>query len=426
MKFCNKCGEDLINESCPNCSATHNSKPKKKNNNLIIGVIFITVILIGGIFIFGKSTSKTQLEIATEFSNAVSTKNPDKLQQILYCKNQELKINKTNANVLIDYLTENPSMLSRIDDNFKKGNYGISDNSSDTYPISIKEISKTFFFFPVYKVVVEPTFLTINSNFKNYKVTVLDQVYDNLNKKFEIGPLMPGDYNIIAEISNSYLHKSETLNVNTFEDIYPEIDVFEDLRTVNIDSDIPDADLYVNDKNTGLKIRDAKNFGPVERTSVLHAISNKNGKNIISPKYKVYSDSHVYINFADAKALEEDFNIQLSNLLNNYCSDFAYAVNYNDFDSISSYLKRNSPIYNKQKEVVSLFYNQDIRESFKSVEILNYKFNVDTNSGEVTCKEIYSIAKDDNVAKYQQFKNTYTFEKNYNGSLVLTDIKDKE
>lgn len=144
----------------------------------------------------------------------------------------------------------------------------------------------------------------------------------------------------------------------------------------------------------------------------------------MSKKYTIDSSSEIYINFADAKASEDDFKTELYSLLNNYSSGFAYAVNYNDFNYISSYLKENSPIYNKQKKVVPDIYKQNITESFNSTEILNYKFNNDTNTGEVTCNEVYSIAKNNNVPKYKEFKNTYTFERNSNGLLVLTDIKD--
>lgn len=419
MNFCKKCGNKLVNGSCPNCSTAYNSNTNKKKSKFIMVLILIALIIVGALFIYGKSVSKTQPEIAAEFSNAISTQNSDKLQQILYCDNQNLQINKTNANVLIDYLIKNPSVFSKINDDFKSGNY-----TTDNYPLSIKEVSKSFLFFPVYKVVVKPTFINVKSNFKNYKVKILDKTYDNLNETSEIGPLMPGNYNIMAELSNSYLHKSEVTDISTFDDNCPEINIFEDLKTIDIDSDIPDADLYVNNKNTGIKVKDAKNFGPLEENSVIYAVANEGGKKIISNKYTVDSESEIYINFEDARASEEDFKMELSSLLNNYSSDFAYAVNYNDFNYISSYLKEDSPIYNKQKEVVPYIYNQGITESFKSTEILNYTFNADTNSGQVTCNEIYSIAKNDNVPKYQEFKNTYTFEREYDGSLVLTDIKD--
>lgn len=419
MNFCNKCGSKLENDSCPNCSTTSNSNKNKNYFKFIIGFIVILFIVIGGIFIYGKSTSKTQSEIATDFSNAISNKNADELQEILYCDNQKLQINTTNANVLIDYFTKNPSKFSDINDNFKDGKY-----VDIGYPLSIKEISKKFFFFPVYKVVVKPTFMKVQCNFKNFKIKVLDQTYNDLNESTEIGPLMPGNYNITAELSNSYLNKSEVIDVNTFDNNCPEIQVFKDLKIIHIDSDIPNADLYINNKNTGVKVKSAKDFGPVEPTSTIYAISNENGQKLMSKKYTVDSSSEIYINFTDAKASEDDFKTELYSLLNNYSSGFAYAVNYNDFNYISSYLKENSPIYNKQKKVVPDIYKQNITESFNSTEILNYKFNNDTNTGEVTCNEVYSIAKNNNVPKYKEFKNTYTFERDSNGLLVLTDIKD--
>lgn len=283
MNFCKKCGNKLVNGSCPNCSTAYNSNTNKKKSKFIMVLILIALIIVGALFIYGKSVSKTQPEIAAEFSNAISTQNSDKLQQILYCDNQNLQINKTNANVLIDYLIKNPSVFSKINDDFKSGNY-----TTDNYPLSIKEVSKSFLFFPVYKVVVKPTFINVKSNFKNYKVKILDKTYDNLNETSEIGPLMPGNYNIMAELSNSYLHKSEVTDISTFDDNCPEINIFEDLKTIDIDSDIPDADLYVNNKNTGIKVKDAKNFGPLEENSVIYAVANEGGKKIISNGYVSY------------------------------------------------------------------------------------------------------------------------------------------
>ena len=266
----------------------------------------------------------------------------------------------------------------------------------------------------------------IREELKNNNLTIfsLKKTYDNLNKSSQIGPLMPGNYSIVTELSNSYLNKSEVLDVNTFDENYIDINIFEDLKTINISSDMPDADLYVNNKDTGIKVKDAKNFGPIEENSVVYAITNKDGKNIVSNKYNIDSSSDIYINFEDLKTSEEDFKRELYTLLSNYCADFAYAVNYNDFNYISPYFEKNSSIYNKQRHVVPYIYNQGIKEGFSSTEILSYEFNADTNYGEVTCIEIFSIAKNNNVPKYQEFKNTYSFKRDYNGSIVLTDIRD--
>ncbi|MDM0615444.1 hypothetical protein LZD60_16320 [Clostridium perfringens] len=235
---------------------------------------------------------------------------------------------------------------------------------------------------------------------------------------------MPGNYTIKSEISNSYLNKSENIEVNTFKSSNQEISIFDNFIKVNITSDIPDAELYVNNKDTGVKIKDAKTFGPIDPNSIIYGVSTDGDKKIISNKYDVNSSKNININFAEAKASEANFKKDLYVLLRNYSSDFAYAVNTNSFNYIENYLEFDSPIYKKQKKVVPEIHSKDIRENFESTEILNYTFNNDTSTGEVTCNEIYSIGKGINVPKRQEFKNTYTFKKLANGSLVLTDIKD--
>ena len=37
---------------------------------------------------------------------------------------------------------------------------------------------------------------------------------------------MPGNYSIVTELSNSYLNKSEVLDVNTFDENYIDIKIF--------------------------------------------------------------------------------------------------------------------------------------------------------------------------------------------------------
>lgn len=416
MNFCNKCGSKLINGICPNCSKI--KKNNKKSKVIIISLVFIVVIF-SGVFFYLKSTVKSEKEIALSFSNSISSSNPEELSKILYCNDSSLPINKSNSTILIDYFNQNPSKFSSINDDFKKGNYKDTDS-----PLSIEEVRKDFFLIPVYKVVVKPSFIKVKTDLKDAKVQIGDETFGDLTKKDELGPLMPGNYTIKSEISNSYLNKSENIEVNTFKSSNQEISIFDNFIKVNITSDIPDAELYVNNKDTGVKIKDAKTFGPIDPNSIIYGVSTDGDKKIISNKYDVNSSSNININFAEAKASEANFKKDLYVLLRNYSSDFAYAVNTNSFNYIENYLEFDSPIYKKQKKVVPEIHSKDIRENFESTEILNYTFNNDTNTGEVTCNEIYSIGKGINVPKRQEFKNTYTFKKLANGSLVLTDIKD--
>lgn len=416
MNFCNKCGAKLTNGICSNCS--QHKKTKNKFKIALISLIVLLIVFLG-VFFYLKSTVKSAKEIAFSFSNSISTSNADELSKILYCNDSALPINKSNSTILIDYFSKNPSNFSEINDDFKKGNYTNTDS-----PLSIEEVRKDFFVIPVYKLVVKPSFIKVKTDFKDAKVKICDETYGDLTKKSEIGPLMPGDYNIKAEISNSYLNKSEDIEVNTFKSPNQEISIFDKLVKVNITSDIPDAELYVNNKDTGTKIKDAKNFGPLDPNSIIYGVATEGDKKVVSNKYNIDYSNNININFADAKQSEANFKNELYMLLSSYSNDFAIAVNNNNFSYIENYIEPNSPLYSKQKKVVPEIHSKDIKESFESTEILNYTFNNDKNIGEVSCNEIYSIAKGNNVPKRQEFKNTYTFKKLDNGSLVLTDIKD--
>lgn len=416
MKFCNKCGSKLVNGLCPNCSQV--KKKKNKFKILTIGLAFI-ILVFAYLFIYLKSTVKSEREIAQDFSNSINSSNAEELTKILYCNDSSLPINKSNSNILIDYFSKNPSKFSSINDDFKKGIY--KDTNS---PLSIEEVRKDFLVIPVYKVVIKPSFIKVNTEVKDAKLKIGDETFSDLTEKEEVGPLMPGDYVIKAEISNSYLNKSEDIEVNTFKLPKQDIYIFEDFVKINITSDRPDAELYINNKDTGLKIKDSKKLGPIEPNSIIYGVAKNGDKQIISNKYDTSYLESVNINFAEVKAQEANFKKDLYVLLRNYSNDFAYAVNTNTFSYVENYLEFDSPIYKKQKRVIPDIYYKDIRENFESTEILNYTFNKDSNLGEVTCNEIYSIAKGYNVPKRQVFKNTYTFKRLDNGTLVITDIKD--
>lgn len=421
MKFCNKCGSRLINGVCPTCSKSLKKSMKKNNkkHKILISLLILIALGFSGTFLYLKVTSKSESEIALAFSNSISSSKPEELSKILYCYDSSLPINKSNSNILIDYLTKNPSKFSSINEAFKNGEY-----KNTNSPLSIEEVRKDFFLIPVYKVVVKPSFVKVNTDLKDLKVSCLDNNLVDISEKKELGPLMPGSYNIHAEVSNSYINKSEDIPVNTFKDSNQEITPFKNFVKVNISSDMPNAELYVNNKDTGLTVKEAKNLDPIDPNSIIYAIAKDGDKNIISNKYDIENSKNIDINFASAKATEANFQKELYYLLKNYSEDFAYAVNADNFNYIERYLEFDGPLYKKQKRVVPYIHNQDIKEKFESTEILNYTFNNDTDLGEVTCNEIYSVAQGVNIAKRQEFKNVYTFKRLPNGSLVLVDLKE--
>ena len=413
MKYCISCGSELENNKCKSCSNNNSSQKSKKSNKIKISILLTVISIIGVIFFLVLDNNPNKEKVAEVFFTAISTENPDALQEVLYSKDERLAINKENSIILIEYFTKNPSKFNEIKN-------GIENNTYDE-KIFIKEVEKKFFILPVYKVCVEPTFIKVKANFNNIKVKIGEKVYIDLVENGEIGPLIPGQYSINAELSNEYLNKSDIIKVNTFDDT-DEVVLFNDLKTVNITSDNDDAILYVNNYNTELKIKDAKEFGPVDEFSVINAVAKVGEKDILSSKYTVDSNKNIFINFKEVREEEEDFKDEIHTLMRNYSSGFAYAVNYNNYDYIKDYIENGSAINSKQSKVITSIHNSNIRESFENIEILSFKYDKEKNIGEVVCNEIYAITRGANVPKVEEYKAVYSFRRNLQGELKLTDI----
>ena len=254
MKYCIKCGSELDNNSCPNCSGTTSNSSKevnpskvikkmsKKNKIRNLSIFLIAAIIVISYFIIA-SNYDDKAEVADIFSTSISNKNSDMLQDVLYSSDERLAINKENAIVLIDYFDKNPSKFNEVDKIIKNDINNKTTDDTSTNKIILKEIRKDFLIFPVYKVCVEPTFIKVKTNFKDVKVKIGETVYSGLIDNNEIGPLIPGQYSLNAEISNDYFNKNEIIKVDTFTTNNDEVELFKDLKTVNISSDIPDATL---------------------------------------------------------------------------------------------------------------------------------------------------------------------------------------
>lgn len=432
MKYCIKCGSELENNICPSCSSNTftNGELKKKSKKTKLAIIISTIILLGLFsgFFYASSHCKDKNEIVNEFCSAVSEKDSDRLQKILYSNNKELKINASGTKAMIEYLSNNPSEFAEVNKLLKNSSDLNTkfENNNPKKNIELKEVGKSFFIFPIYKVCIEPTFIKIKTNFNDVKVEVNDEIYNNLKENGEIGPLIPGEYKLNVGITNSYLDCKDTIKVGTFSNTIPEIRVFDKLKTININSDKPDAIIYINDKNTGVKIKDAKNFGPIEPSSVIYAITEENGKELVSKKYNLANEENLDIDFKSVKLEEEGFKKELYNLMESYSLNFAFAVNYNNYSYIKDFIEYGSPMYSKQSKVITQIHDSKIREDFEKIEILSYSYDKEKNIGELTCKETYGITKAQNVTKVKEFNGKYKFKKDFLGKLILTDIVDCE
>lgn len=426
MKYCNKCGE-LI-ENCK-CSKTKDVTINKKINNnktnkcnkkrnklpyIILPLITILLLAVGFFFIKSKVMSRT--DVLNTFTEAISSKNADALQKVLYSEDSRLPINKDNCTILLEYFESNPSELNTINKILLK-----EDNSSEI-PLSLEEVGKEFLLFPKYRICVQPVYINVKTNFPKINVKIKDKNYTDFDKTSEIGPLMPGRYELIADTNTKYLKTKEELSVNLFREPKSEITLFSDLKRINITSDKPDAKVYVDNIDTKLTVKDCRDFGPISSDCQIVGVIKEGDKTLITEPSSAYTDE-VYLDFRNVQLMEDNFKERLFSFLESYCQDFAYSVNYNQFSYVSDYLEYGSQIYKEQEKSIPSIHNQDIRERFDSIELLDYTYDKSKNEGTITTKEIYGITIGVNPTKVETFKNKYNFKVDINGEFKLTKIK---
>ncbi|MBU3158323.1 hypothetical protein KPL37_00860 [Clostridium frigoris] len=117
----------------------------------------------------------------------------------------------------------------------------------------------------------------------------------------------------------------------------------------------------------------------------------------------------------NAKAQLEDVKSQLSNLLNNYASSLADAINTNNFSLIDYYLTYESEIYKQQQVNIPGSYAEGNQESLVSAYITNFNISDDLQSGSITTSERYNFVDMYGASNEKTFNHVYKFQ--YNGTI---------
>lgn len=467
MKFCTKCGNEVKEEQtfCTTCGNDLKNETIGKNNNstveeqeveeyhtskednsfekstdsnikltkkskVVIAVVAILVVAIVVIVQVGNALSNPR-KIATRFQQDIVTNNTSDLEKILYCNDARLVINSNNITPLLNYFKKNPSYYNEVIQNLNsdvispKDINNLSVTSSNT--LTLTNVGKKFGIFPNYKISIKPSFVDITTTVKDVSFSINNVVIgksetDKSTKEF--GPYIPGTYSIIANYKGKYVTLSKPYLVNLLDtsDGIAKLSVFEDMNYLNITSDYPDAEIFVNSKDTNLKVKDASNFGPIDGESKIYATSVIDGKKLKSEEYSAstgvenlnISFEEAINNINNAQAQLEEVKSQLNDLLNNYASSLADAINTNNFSLINYYLTYGSELYKQQQVNVPGSYLEGNQESLVSAIITSFNISDDAQSGSITSSETYNFVTVEGTSTKKTYNHVYKFQ--YNGT----------
>jgi len=447
--FCTSCGNDLKNESTSEVKEVEETnlieidepikeddiKEKYTTNNIkltqkskiAIALALILIVAIVVIIQVGNSLSDPR-KITKRFQQDIVTNNTSDLAKILYCNDARLEINSSNITPLLNYFKKDPSHYNEVIENLNndalspKDVSNVSITSSNT--LTLTKVGKKFLIFPNYKISIKPSFIDISTTVKDVSFSINNVVIgksDTDKSTKEFGPYIPGTYSIIANYKGTYVNLSKSYLVNTMDtsDGIAKLNVFEDMNRLSITSDYPDAEIFVNGKDTKVKVNEATNFGPIDGDSKIYATTVINGKKLKSEEYSEAGGATT-IDISFEEAINNQNNTQdkldgvksqLNNLLSNYATALTEAINMDNFSLVENYLTNGSELYQQlQKSVPNSYVNGNV-ESVDFVNITSFNISEDTLSGSITTSEKYNFVTMESVTD-KAFSHTYNFQYN--------------
>lgn len=268
-----------------------NSKPKmtlsKAQLKIILGVAAALVLCLAFYFVGASVNSKDKA--VAKITAAIQSNDAAKLSKYVVCSDPKLKIDAKTLEGLVNYLNKTPSFKNEIIDSIKKqASDPISSSklSKETKELAalatgtsnsfftLKTQGKAWLFFNKYVLELKPVYIKVSTNFKDTQVFLGDTLVctadkDNFTK--EIGPFAPGLYKLKAALKGQFGDIEKAVDIDAVGDldssdkgqlvINTGLDL--DVGQVSVNCDDKDAELFVNGKDTGMKIKDVKKIGPI-------------------------------------------------------------------------------------------------------------------------------------------------------------------
>lgn len=388
---------------------------KSKKTKVIAIAICAAFVVLAVLFYTGYLMTRPS-KVVSEFEKDVASGNKARLCKVLYCSDSRINIDQKSIDPLMTYFKANPNYLNKVVQDLSNQETGLSVSKS---VFTLEKLGNKYLFFSNYKVVIKPAFIDVNTEIKDADLLLNNDKVgksDSDNFKKEFGPFIPGEYTLEAKYQGKYVNINEKHNIDlvTSTDNKMNVKVLEKLAYLKIDSDYKDAELFVDGKDTGIKISDEENFGPLKDNSEVYAVATKDGQKLKSDVYTVGSDGgdDVYLDFSRSENNLENVEDQLKNVMRTYIDSFTEAVNYGNFSIVQSYIYPGSKLYSDQSSYIPNTYKSGTTEINLSFNITSYTLSDDKKSGTISTNEVYEIRDKDNNSSVKTFNYKYTFQYN--------------
>lgn len=328
--------------------------------------------------------------------------------------------------------------LFNVIENITETNNPLDSEIYDRFDEIMFRVKKENVFLGLYhkiSIVAVPIKLKATSNLSETTLSILDETYEvNEDEETLIAEVYPGTYELKAESEQQFatltFEQSYLISSRLDDTIYIEFDFV----TYNVDATygFEDAIVFVDGKSTEQKVSEISGLGPFAEGSniTIYAVAKDgNDYEIISSMINLRDDEPgftLFFTFDDkykvaAKGIDDD---EVAQFILEFRSAYEDAVNYVDYDYISSYLKKDSAAAKELRQFVKDMDDGYYHYNFTENTVLNVK-EEKKNKYTVKTNEKFEF-RDDDFTWYD-----YDREKIYHVELIddqlqLTKIEYKD
>ena len=212
---------------------------------LIIG--FCLFLSVG--YVIGRSNT-SKASILSDLQKALKDGDASELRSI--CLVNDKKIEEDALKPLINYYKSKSSKINNLISTLK-----VKGETPD-----FKLVVKDSLFGDKYYMNIKTYNIKINSNYNEGRFTLKEKKNSKIVSGNSFLRLIPGIYNINGTLKSEYNDISVKKEIVLMKN--EEIDLNFNAINIKVNSSIPDAEIYINNKATGTYVRDNKEFGPLK------------------------------------------------------------------------------------------------------------------------------------------------------------------
>lgn len=395
-------------------------KPKK----LVLLALTIIILTAASSYFITLSLTNTKARFLNSLRQTLQSEAPYKAMDYISFQDKALKVSKDTMEPFFQYIKQNPERITTFIRDLEK-------ESNDKSMALLKEQKGRFG--SKYYVELKPIFISLSVDYKDTDIYVNNQLILSTkedNSTVKLGPYAPGAYNVKAELGNEFGKVSEEKDLtalNSTTRLSFELNIIK----ITVNSNFPDALVYMNGENTEKQVKDFKDIGPIPIKDNITVFVEKEFPwgTVRSTEAEANTTSSIKL---DINPATPELKAQLEQTYRDFYHSVFEALTNQDKalmsyssaavqEEIYSKLKRDTIILKNSYSINTMAFEQDVI----AVDSENDKY---TASANITIsyqeqKSFWGIPLPYYNDVTEKFKTTLTYDEDIN-SWVVSNIKE--